>query len=157
MYLLPGTCLLSLYSFPSPHWFLCPSALLLEKAAVGVSPWSAPTVKSENHCLVGTGLQCPRPLGTVCASPISGREELGTSVPWDESGFHFPSSWGRPCCHIPFWPLHLDGCLQIKLESQRGSVYVYRGTAAGHLVLTTTLEGGGPCLRGGKSRLREVK
>lgn len=27
----------------------------------------------------------------------------------------------------------------------------------GLLILMTTLEGGGPCLRGGKSRLREVK
>lgn len=46
--------------------------------------------------------------------------------------------------------------MQIKLESQRGSVSVHSGRDTGHLILTTTLEGGGPCLRGGKSRLRRL-
>lgn len=58
---------------------------------------------------------------------------------------------------VAFISSHQEGCLQIELESHRGSIYVYRGTVMGHLILMTTLEGGGPCLRGGKSRLREVK
>lgn len=52
---------------------------------------------------------------------------------------------------------YLEGCLQIKLENQRESLYVYRGTATDLLILMTTLEGGEPCLTSGKSRLREVK